>query len=110
MRPACETEGVCIRRGGGGGDSNGAVVLTDALTVNWCHKSPVTQSCRVLSVFQSESEQDEEGTGSMGSAAVAVSPIFVSPLLLLVFRVTGEEFEHSGLWALSVYSPNDCQC
>lgn len=43
----------------------------------------MTQSWRVLSVFQSESEQDEEGTGSMGSAAVAVSPVFVSPLLLV---------------------------
>lgn len=50
----------------------------------------------MLSVFQSESEQDEEGTGSMGSAAVAVSLVFVSPLLL-VFRVRGEGFEHLGL-------------
>lgn len=49
----------------------------------WCGKlvsqlnilSPVC-----FSVFQSESEQDEESTGSMGSAAVAVSP-FISLLL-----------------------------
>lgn len=31
----------------------------------------------LISAFQSESEQDEECTGSMGSAAVAVSLFFI---------------------------------
>lgn len=61
----------------------------------------MTQSWRVPSVFQSESEQDEEGTGSMGSAAVAVSLIFVSPLLLVfASQVKSLNIQVSGSFSL----------
>ena len=38
--------------------------------------TPLSNSHLFFLSFQSESEQDEESTGSMGSAAVAVSPSF----------------------------------
>lgn len=53
--------------------------------------SPLSDSRLLVFVFQSESEHDEESTGSMGSASVAVSPLqFLYTLLIFT-----EEFQKS---------------
>lgn len=73
--------------------------------------TPVTNS-RLFSVFQSESEQDEECMGSMGSAAVAVSPFSCLFLLFCFYdfviekkliEVTSKAFEQSSLQSSSFF-------
>lgn len=61
-------------------------VMADTVQLTRVTVTPVSNS-RLFSVFQSESEQDEECMGSMGSAAVAVSPFSCLFLLLFVFTI-----------------------
>lgn len=58
----------------------------------------------LFSVFQSESEQDEEGTGSMGSATVAVSPVCVFSLSFCgcvskIWRDTSNRSKSKDCWS-----------